>query len=107
MPNKINGVDAGRPASAGAGRVTSRGVRASVTGSPDPAATGEVHITDTASHLALLEQSVRDLPAVDEVRVASLQAAIDQGSYQVASEQVAEKLTQFEQALNALPQSGS
>jgi negative regulator of flagellin synthesis FlgM len=105
VANKINGLDAGRPASASAGRVTQRSVCAPA--SPDSAAPGEVHITDTASHLAVLEQSVRDLPAVDEARVASLQAAIDQGSYQVASEQVAEKLAQFEQALNALPQSGS
>jgi negative regulator of flagellin synthesis FlgM len=82
-------------------------VGGSATSAPDASATGEVHITDTATHLAALEQGVRDLPAVDEARVAQLRAAIDQGTYQVASEQIAEKLTQFEQALNALPQSGS
>ena len=107
MTSKINGLDASRPASSGGtGRVSQRSARTSAS-SPDSTATGEIHITDTASQLAALEQALRDLPPVDEARVAQLQSQIDQGTYQVAAEQVAERLTQFEQSLNALPKSGA
>jgi negative regulator of flagellin synthesis FlgM len=64
--------------------------------------TGEVHITDTASQLASLEQSLRDAPAVDAKRVAELRSAIEQGHYTINPEHVATQLMQMEQALAAL-----
>lgn len=68
---------------------------------PAPA-TGEVHITDTASQLAALEQSLRAAPAVDAARVAQLQSAIEQGRYTVNSDHVATQLVQMERALAGL-----
>lgn len=64
---------------------------------------GDVHITDSASQLASLEQTLRSLPAVDPVRVAQFQAAIEQGSYTVQPQHVADQLLQLEQALGPLP----
>ena len=72
---------------------------------PAPA-TGDVHITDTASQLASLEQALRDSPAVDSARVAQLRSAIEQGTYQVNSEHVATQLMQMESALAGLDKKG-
>ena len=103
MAGKINGVDGSRPTSTGTGRVAQRPTLGSVAVG-DASDTSDVHITDVASQLAALEQSVRDLPAVDDARVASIRGAISQGTYQVSSEHVAERLTQLEQALAPLSQ---
>ena len=106
MSNKINdlttNVTAGRPSAV----VPTRDV---VTGGGNPApapAPGEVHITDTASQLASLEQSLRDAPAVDSARVAQLQSAIEQGRYTVDADNVASQLMQMERALAALSRKG-
>jgi negative regulator of flagellin synthesis FlgM len=68
---------------------------------PAPA-TGEVHITDTATQLASLEQSLRDSPAVDSAKVAQLSSAIEQGTYQVNPDHVATQLMQMERSLASL-----
>jgi len=72
---------------------------------PAPA-TGDVHITDTASQLASLEQALRDSPAVDSAKVAQLRSAIEQGTYQVNPEHVATQLMQMERALAGLDKQG-
>ena len=106
MSNKINdlttNVTAGRPSAVTPVRdaVTSGGNAA------PPAAPGEVHITDTASQLAALEQSLRDSPAVDSAKVAHLQSVIEQGTYKVNPEHVATQLMQMERALAGLSKKG-
>ncbi len=107
MSNKINdlttSVTAGRTNAAAPTRdVVSGGGNAA----PAPS-TGEVHITDTATQLASLEQSLRDSPAVDSAKVAQLQSAIEQGTYQVNSDHVATQLMQMENALAGLGKKGS
>ena len=102
MSNKINdlttNVTAGRSAAVTPVRdVVSGGGNAA----PAPA-TGDVTITDTATALASLEQSLRDAPAVDSAKVAQLQSAIEQGTYQVNPEHVATQLMQMERALSSL-----
>jgi len=106
VSNKINdlttNVAAGRPSAVVP-------VRDAVSGGGNAApapATGEVHITDTASQLASLEQSLRDSPAVDSAKVAQLQSAIEQGTYQVNPEHVATQLMQMERALSGLGKKG-
>jgi negative regulator of flagellin synthesis FlgM len=100
VASKINGIEGGGGASAGTSRVSQRGSR----GVPVSSQTSsDVHITDTATQLAALEQTVSDLPAVNESRVAQMRTAIEQGTYQVAPQQVADRLTQLEQALSVLP----
>jgi negative regulator of flagellin synthesis FlgM len=109
MANKISGLSGGSTASIGAGRPAGA-ARDAVTGggsaAPAEASSpaGEVHITDSASQLASLEQAVRGLPAVDSARVAQLQTAIEQGTYTVQPQQVADQLLQLEQALRQLPE---
>ena len=65
--------------------------------------TGDVHITDSASQLATLEQTLRSLPAVDSARVAQLQTSIEQGTYTVQPQHVADQLMQLEHSLAELP----
>jgi negative regulator of flagellin synthesis FlgM len=61
-----------------------------------------VQITDSATQLASLEQTLRSLPAVDSARVSQLQTAIEQGTYTVQPQQVADQLIQLEQSLGEL-----
>lgn len=111
MANKISGLSSD-PAPVAAGLPATK-VRDAVTGSsapaPAPASTSsgdsaDVHITDSASQLASLEQTLHSMPAVDEARVAQFRTAIDQGTYTVQPRQVADQLMQLEHSLAQLPE---
>lgn len=106
MSNKINDLTTNVTAGGPSAVVPTRDV---VTGGGNaaPAPTqGEVTITDTASRLASIEQSLRDAPAVDSAKVAQLQSAIEQGRYTVDADNVASQLMQMERALAALGKQG-
>jgi negative regulator of flagellin synthesis FlgM len=109
MATKISGLsgslgasalDAGRP-SANTRDATTGGGSSAPEGSSS--GTSDVHITDSASQLASLEQTLRSLPAVDSARVSQLQTAIEQGTYTVQPQLVADQLIQLEQSLGELP----
>jgi negative regulator of flagellin synthesis FlgM len=108
MTNKISGLS-NDLAPIGAGRPAQK-ARDPATGSSAPdvdvssAATGDVHITDSASQLATLEQTLHGLPAVDEARVARFRTAIEQGTYTVQPQHVADQLMQLERSLSQLPE---
>ena len=106
MSSKISGIDGAQIQSVGPGRpvqrpqdVVSGGVSAETSkGEPQ-----DVQITGTARQLADLDQKVRDLPDINEERVAELRAAIEQGTYQVRPQHIAEQLMSLESALSNLP----
>jgi negative regulator of flagellin synthesis FlgM len=103
VPSKISGVDT-RTGPVGSGRAVER-VRDATTGGRTESGTAsasDVHITGTAAHLADLEQQVKDMPAVDEARVAAISSALAEGRYKIAPEQIADNLMQLEQALAPL-----
>lgn len=107
MSSKISGVDTRNTGPVGAGRAVER-VRDSAndstrTESGEPGA--DVHITGTALQLADLEQVVKDMPAVDEAKVAAISSALAEGRYQIFPEQIADRLLQIEQALAPLGES--
>jgi negative regulator of flagellin synthesis FlgM len=101
---KISGIDASRVASIDAGRAVTRPSDATAGASQgaDNAA-DNVQITGTARNLARLEQTVRDLPVVDESRVAHIRSQIEQGTYSVRPQHVADQLLSLERALRSLP----
>jgi negative regulator of flagellin synthesis FlgM len=102
VANRINSLDT--PA-AGSGSVPVTRTGAASTAAPSaPAASAnsDVHITDTATRLAVIEQTLRDSPAVDPLRVAHFRSAIESGQYTVRPEHVASQLLQFEHALGGL-----
>ena len=102
MSSKISGTDNRGTSAVGAGRPVGK-VR-DVTSEPKTAEqqSSEVHITGTARQLVELEQMVKDMPAVDEAKVAALSAAIENGTYKVSADKVADNLMQIEQALAPL-----
>lgn len=68
---------------------------------PATQAGGElVKLTDLASTLRSLMESVADVPEVDRARVSALREAIADGSYQPDARAVAEKLVGFESMLS-------
>jgi negative regulator of flagellin synthesis FlgM len=109
MSNKISSLSGSPAASIGAGSAAGK-PRDPVTGGSSapadtsPSAVGDVHITDSASQLASLEQAVRSLPAVDPARVAQFSSAIERGTYTVQPQHVADQLMQLEQSLEQLPE---
>jgi negative regulator of flagellin synthesis FlgM len=104
VSSKISGVDT-RTGPVGSGRAVER-VRDATTGrraeSGSGASTADVHITGTALQLADLEQQVKDMPAVDEAKVAAISSALAEGRYQIQPEKIADHLMQLEQALAPL-----
>ena len=109
MSSKVSGVDGAQIAAVGAGRPVQRSKDAvSDRPSADSAGDGSqsVQITGIARQLVDLEQHVRDLPAVNEQRVAQLRTAIEQGTYQVRPEHIADQLMSLERSLNQLPDTG-
>jgi negative regulator of flagellin synthesis FlgM len=66
------------------------------------AAAGEssVQITDSARQLAALEAAIKELPAVDEVKVADLRNAIENGTYEVDGTRIADKLLKMDSDLH-------
>ncbi|MCP5144825.1 MAG: flagellar biosynthesis anti-sigma factor FlgM [Gammaproteobacteria bacterium] len=88
-----------------------RGIKSQTTSATGPnnggaaAATGKagssdvVTITDLASRIRDLVQSVESLPHVDQQRVAEIRQQIADGSYEVDPRATAEKLLEFESML--------
>jgi negative regulator of flagellin synthesis FlgM len=109
VSSKIGGVDGSSSTAAiGAGRAAQRPADAATGGAQSSNSSGgsggeEVQITGTARQMATLEQAVRDLPAVNDGRVAQISSAIEQGTYSVNSKQVADQLMKMEKALGSLP----
>lgn len=60
-----------------------------------------VQITDQARQLAALEQTVNSLPVVNEAKVAAIRSAIEDGSYKVVPERIADKLLRLDRELGA------
>jgi negative regulator of flagellin synthesis FlgM len=104
VSSKISSVDT-RTGPVGSGRAVER-VRDATTGhrpeSGSAASSGDVHITGSALQLADLEQQVKDMPAVDEAKVAAISSALAEGRYQIQPEKIADHLMQLEQALAPL-----
>ena len=109
MSSKISGVDPAQIASVGAGRPVQRsqdavsGGTTSSDSSKDGSQPQNVQITGTARQLADLDQKVRDLPDVNEERVSQLRTAIEQGTYQVRPQHIADQLMSLERTLGSLP----
>jgi flagellar biosynthesis anti-sigma factor FlgM len=101
VSSEINSVDGGGPTAVGSGRVAQR---QQTTGTPAQSSdlAPSIHITDAASQLAALEQAASGLPAVDEIHVAAVSASIEQGTYAISPQTIADRLVQLERSLGPL-----
>ena len=108
MPSKIGGVESTSTAALSTGRSNTQRP-SDAAGSSTQASGGSsgsaenVQITGAARNLASLEQAVKDLPAVNTAKVAQLSSAIEQGTYTVNSQHIADKLIQMDKELSRLP----
>jgi negative regulator of flagellin synthesis FlgM len=103
VSSKINGLGGNRPTGVASGQVSKGSARtASGASSESSGSSDSVHITDTASQLAALEQATKDLPVVDQSRVAAVRGALEQGTYTVAPQSVADNLLKMERSLRSL-----
>ena len=64
-----------------------------------PQASDTVVLTETAAMMQKIQARLADLPVVDSKRVEAIKAAIADGSYQVDSNIVAERMTSLEKQL--------
>ncbi|SIS46673.1 flagellar biosynthesis anti-sigma factor FlgM [Neptunomonas antarctica] len=58
-----------------------------------------VELSDTVKVMQAADAKIANTPDVDSDRVASLKAAIDNGTYQVDAQSVADKIISFESSL--------
>lgn len=90
-----------RPVPAGTDKTVARASDAASTPAEAAAGGSPVRITDQARQLASLEQTVQDMPVVNEARVAEIRLAIETGRYQINAERIADQLLRTEQELSA------
>ncbi len=89
-PTRVSPTSAARTVSGSAG--------GSQGDSPAPAT--EVKLTGAARGLAAIEESLRALPAVDELRVAAVKQRLQDGSYQIDPQRVADRLLRMDSDLS-------
>ncbi len=105
MSSKIGGFDgSSQTAAIGAGRAAQRPQDAAAGGAQSSNASSggdqeSVQITGAARQLASLEQAVRDAPEVNTTRVAQISNSIEQGTYTVNAQNIADKLVQMDREL--------
>lgn len=103
MPAKISGYSTSEPLAPPKG--SSTGVAADKTQSDAAAAapasqTGDhVTLTTSARSLQKLSDAVAQAPVVNSAKVSSIKQALANGSYQIDSASVADKMIQFENGL--------
>ncbi len=105
MSEKIGGVDRSSASNAiGAGRPVQRPQDAATGNAQNSSGSGSerVQITGAARQLAGLEQAIRELPTVNDARVAQISNSIEQGQYSVNSRHIANQLIQMEKSLEDL-----
>jgi negative regulator of flagellin synthesis FlgM len=110
VASNISGIDGtpspGQIQSTNAGRPVQRPQDAVGGGTSSDTSKGgsqSVQITGTARQLSDLDQKVRSLPDVNEEKVAALRSAIEQGTYQVRPQHIADQLMSLERSLGSLP----
>lgn len=65
-----------------------------------PSSVDTVSLSDTASRMHSLQNTLAELPVVDSQRVADIQQSIDDGTFEIDSNRVAEKMLGFESDLS-------
>ncbi|HEV2702514.1 MAG TPA: flagellar biosynthesis anti-sigma factor FlgM [Steroidobacteraceae bacterium] len=99
MSGKISGVSNSPPASAPSSAGARAAATASQTSSATSAAADSVQITDTASHLATVEQALSEVPVINQGRVAEISDALAAGTYEISPDRIANQLLLFERLL--------
>lgn len=99
VSNKINGLEPRPPRVApGSGVRALAGTARGSGGDGTPAS--DVQLTGAARGLAAIEQSLRAMPAVDELRVSAVKQRLQDGSYEIDPQRIADRLLRLEEDLS-------
>jgi negative regulator of flagellin synthesis FlgM len=102
LATKLSGIDM-NTTPVEAGRAPQRVPDATTQAQNAPGSSGgDVHITEAAAQLAMLEKAVSELPSVDDARVGAIKSAIEEGRYTISPTRVADGVIGFEHALAPL-----
>jgi negative regulator of flagellin synthesis FlgM len=107
VPDKISGYKATQPLTPikGAKGTTAVAEKTGSDAAAGAAATAasqssdHVTLTDSARSLQKIEEAIAKAPAVDTAKVASIKQAVSDGTYQIDTGRIADKLLQFERGL--------
>jgi negative regulator of flagellin synthesis FlgM len=102
LATKLSGIDTNTtPVEAGRALQRVPDATTQAQNAPSPSG-GDVHITEAATQLAMLEKAVSELPSVDDARVGAIKSAIEEGRYSISPTLVADGVIGLEHALAPL-----
>jgi len=99
VPNKVNGVETKPVRVAPAGAVHKRLEQSAGKAGSSAASESDVHLTGASRSLAAIEQSLREMPAIDELRVSVVKQRLSSGDYRIDPQRVADRLLSLERDL--------
>jgi len=99
VPNKVNGVETKPVRVAPAGAVHKRLEQSAGKAGSSAASESDVHLTGASRNLAAIEQSLREMPAIDELRVSVVKQRLSSGDYRIDPQRVADRLLSLERDL--------
>jgi negative regulator of flagellin synthesis FlgM len=98
VPNKVS-VESKPVRVASAGAVHKRLEQSAGKAGSSAAPETDVHLTGASRNLAAIEESLKNLPAVDELRVSAVRQRLDSGDYKIDPQRVADRLLSIERDL--------
>lgn len=99
VPNKINGIEP-RPLRVAAGSpVRPVPGAAADAGGGTSSGQADVRLTSAARNLSAIQESLKALPAIDELRVAAVRQRLQDGSYEIDPQRIADRLLRLEDDL--------
>ena len=99
VSNKVNGVESKPVRVASATAVHKRLEQSAGRAGSSAAPESDVHLTGASRSLAAIEQSLRDMPAIDELRVSVVKQRLSSGDYRIDPQRVADRLLSIEREL--------
>jgi negative regulator of flagellin synthesis FlgM len=98
VPNKVS-VESKPVRVASTGAVHKRLEQSAGKAGSSAAPESDVHLTGASRNLAAIEESLKNLPAVDELRVSAVRQRLDSGDYKIDPQRVADRLLSIERDL--------
>ena len=99
VPNKVDGVESKPVRVASAAAVHKRLEQSAGKAGSSAASEADVHLTGASRNLAAIEQSLRELPAIDDLRVSVVKQRLASGDYKIDPQRVADRLLSIERDL--------
>jgi len=99
VPNKVNGVESKPVRVASAGAVHKRLEQSAGKAGSSAASGSDVQLTGASRNLAAIEESLKAMPAVDELRVSAVKQRLSSGDYKIDPQRVADRLLSIERDL--------